>query len=128
MLNVVGMGCVYCSPSKTEPNQLWYMNPPFNFYVEAPLFWWLDFPYEKFGFELGDFSDKEKLDMPVSTIVKGCAVLTYNEIIEVCEDYIQGAFKYEGKSYQWNAEREWNDFCETMLDIKGVRDLVQEVS
>lgn len=126
MLNVVGMGSVYCSISDTTPEELLRINAPFNFYIVAPLYWWLDFNYDKFGFELGDFSDKEKLDMSVSTPVKGCAVLTYAEIVEICEDYLRGVFKYEGQAHQWNAEREWTDFCEILLDVKGIRDLVKE--
>ena len=127
MLNVVGMGSVCCPFSRVTASELFETNAPFNFYIEAPLFWWLDFDYTKFGFELGDFSEQEKLTMPVDTVVKGVAVLTYQEIIEVCEDYINGVYKYiVGNEHQWPAEREWKDFCETLLDIKGVRDLVQE--
>lgn len=126
MLNVVGMNSICGQWTEMNANQLLWTNAPFNFYVIAPLYWWLDFNYDKFGFELGDFSDTEKLEMPVSTPIKGCVILTYSEIIEVCEDYINGIYKYEGKAYQWNAEREWTDFCETLLDVKGVRDLVKE--
>ena len=126
MLNVVGMGSVCCHFSTATASELFETNAPFNFYIEAPLFWWLDFSYTKFGFELGDFSEREKFTMSVDTIVKGVAVLTYQEIIEVCEDYVNGAYKYVASKHQWPAEREWKDFCETLLDIKGVRDLVQE--
>ena len=127
MLNVVGMGSVCCAVSSATPEKLFKANVPFNFYIEAPLYWWLDFDYTKFGFELGDFSEKEKLTMPVDTPVKGVAVLTYQEIIEVCEDYVNGVFQYnKDDGHQWPAEREWKDFSETLLDIKGVRDFVTE--
>ena len=127
MLKVVGMGSICCHFSTATAEELFETNAPFSFYVEAPLYWWLDFDYTKFGFELGDFSEKEKLTMPVNTVVQGRAVLTYQEIIEVCEDYVSGVYNYDSNcAYRWSAEREWKDFCETLLDIKGVRDLVQE--
>jgi hypothetical protein len=126
MLKVVGMGSVCCAFSEMSTTELFQMNAPFNFYVEAPLYWWLDFDYTKFGFELGDFTEVDKLNMSVSTMVKGCAILTYQEIVTICQEYCNGVYKYTHKSYEWNNEREWNDFCETLLDVKGVRDLVDE--
>ena len=63
--------------------------------------------------------------MPLSTYITGCLELSYCEIIEVCENYLAGEYKYV-KGYSFPNEREWNDFCETLLDIKGVRDIVTE--
>ena len=111
--------------SKDKPyKELLQENPSFILSIRAPIFWWMDFDYTKVGFNLEDFSEEERREMPVSTIIEGSTILEYHEIVGLCDDYINGTYKYEGSWYQWSNEREWNDLCETLLDIRGVRELV----
>ena len=63
--------------------------------------------------------------LPLSVIVKATIQLNYRDIIEVCENYVAGEYKYT-KGYGFPNEEEWKCFCETLLDIQGVRDLVKE--
>ena len=126
MLKVLSMQS-YFRYKDVPAETLFSKNLSFTFMVEAPIFWWIDFDYGlKFGFDLSEFSEYEKENAPMSTCVKAYVCLSYQEIVEICENYVDGVYKYEDKYYQWPNEREWRDFCETLLDIHGVRDLVKE--
>ena len=63
--------------------------------------------------------------LPMSTYITGIIELSYQEIIEKCENYRAGEYRYFAP-FSFPTEREWTDFCETLLDLKGVRDLVKE--
>ena len=63
--------------------------------------------------------------LPMSTYITGVIELSYQEIIEKCENYVSGEYRYY-RGYSFPTEREWTDFCETLLDMKGVRDIVKE--
>lgn len=63
--------------------------------------------------------------LPMSTYIIGIIELSYQEIIEKCENYRAGEYIYY-RPFSFPTEREWTDFCETLLDLKGVRDLVKE--
>lgn len=63
--------------------------------------------------------------LPLSTLVNAVLELNYQQVVEVCENYVAGEYVYH-RHYSFPNEREWNDFCETLLDIKGVRDLIVE--
>ena len=59
--------------------------------------------------------------LPLSTYLEGDIELTYKEIIGVCENYCFGEYDYKELYNEWPISREWTDFCETLLDIAGVR-------
>lgn len=63
--------------------------------------------------------------LPLSTIVEGVIKLSYQEIVEICENYVAGDYCYV-KGFSFPNEREWKDFCETLFDVQGIRDLVEE--
>lgn len=134
--------------------ELFKQNPTVIFKIKAPIYWWVDTDWIKYYFNM-PFSDFEfcfdafeednyyaeytgrnlekwkdeprKLMqvLPLSTYMKGTIELSYQEIIEVCENYVAGEYIYI-KGYGFPDDREWADFCETLLDVKGVRDLVKE--
>lgn len=128
-------------------------NPTVIFKIRAPMYWWIDTDWIKYYFNmpLTDFefcldetvrnsevqaelikmltnckTDRQRMQLlPLSAIVTAELSLSYQEIVEVCENYLNGEYNYN-KGYGFPNEREWTDFCETLLDIKGVRDLVKE--
>ena len=117
---------VHANKYDIDGTSLLRLDPSFTFLVEAPLYWWIDFDGVKFGFELDEFSDFERQNIPLSTNVKAYVHLSYEDIVTLCTDYVYGLYDYEAHTYQWNNEREWKDFCETLLDVQGIRDLVKE--
>lgn len=150
MLTVLKMRNV-SGTTETSGEALFKLNPRFQFQVKAPMYWWIDLegpkymfnmPLDDFQFCFEDFPNDKLLysmfsDMstltprqkmqvlPLGTIVTASLELTYQEIIALCEDYVSGSFEYY-RPYSFPNEREWKDFCETLLDIVGVRDLVKE--
>ena len=64
--------------------------------------------------------------MPLSTYLEGVVILTYQQIIEVCENYQCGEYDYQELYNQWPMSREWTDFCETLMDIRGVREIIEK--
>lgn len=135
-------------------NELFEENPTIKFVIKAPIFWWVDADWTKYYFNMPldnmefcfDALDEDnpsvldvkfvlnsaKLEprqlmqiLPLSTYVSAVIELHYREIIEICEEYIIGNFEYE-PPFSFPNTREWKDFCETLLDIRGVRDLVKE--
>lgn len=125
MLQILSMHCPYVH-TDILPNRLYVDNYTFTFEVRAPIFWWIDFDGIRFGFDLSEFSEFEKQNASVSTNVVGWIYLEYRDIVDICSCYLNGAYKYDKQDFQWSNEREWSDFCETLLDIKGVRDLIEE--
>lgn len=126
MLKVLKVISPYSLKRNIDFETLFKDNHSFIFVIEAPLYWWIDVDGIKYGFDLSDFSDDVRQNLSLSTNIGAMLSLTYQEIVEICKDYQAKMYRYEGKSYQWPNEREWNDFCETLLDIKGVRDLIKE--
>ena len=126
------------------------------FTVEAPIYWWLTCDFEKryfdmpkdefkFCFDAWDqYSDTfiqqlqlkvfdTRLDfrklmqiLPLSTLVVAKVYLSYQDICEVCENYLHGEYDFKEIYNQWPMSREWTDFCETLMDIRGVRELIEE--
>ena len=123
MLQILSMCCPY-SNKKVPADLLFRENKVFTFEVEAPLYWWVDFDGMKYGFDLSPFSPVETQQLSVSTKVTAWVSLTYQQIIQYCQDYIHGEYLYDNKYYHWFNEREWSDFCETLMDIAGVKDLL----
>lgn len=136
--------------------ELFKQNPTVIFKIKAPIYWWVDtdwikyyfnMPLSDFEFCLDAYTDPRIIDvmeefadiletytdiprflmqqLPLSTYMTGVIELPYREIIEVCENYVAGEYNYT-KGYGFPNTREWTDFCETLLDVKGVRDLVKE--
>lgn len=126
MLKVLRVISPYSLKKNLDSETLFKDNRSFIFVIEAPLYWWIDVDGIKYGFDLSDFSDEARQNLSLSTNIGAMLSLTYQEIVEICEDYQAKMYRYEGKPYQWPNEREWKDFCETLLDIKGVRDLIKE--
>lgn len=130
-------------------------NPTVILRIIAPLYWWVDIDWTKYylNMPLSDFefcldgcdqelktamqdlsrnmADANRNErrimqiLPLSVMVTATIELKYQEIIEVCENYVNGEYTYI-RGYGFPNEREWKDFCETLLDIKGVRDIVKE--
>lgn len=152
MLKFEEIECVFFSGNNGL--ELFKQNPVVLFKIKAPIYWWVDIDWIKYYFDmpLSDFefsqdgwdenlsiirierlatqnpnlSPRELMQiLPLGTIMTGTIELSYQEIIEVCENYVAGEYTYV-KGYGFPDEREWKDFCETLLDIKGVRDLVKE--
>ena len=118
MLRILNMQIPYKYKPTISAKRLFEDNGCFIFDVEAPAFWWVDFGGERANINANFVDATSRL----STLVRGNIFLPYQDIVELCEDYISGAFKKENT--KWIAEREWSDFCETLLDIRGVRDLL----
>lgn len=152
MLKVLRAGNLFVKD--VNSTDLFRDNPVFSFVIEAPIYWWVDIDWPKYYFNMPlsdfEFSQDEWNEnlpliryekvvaqnpdlspralmqiLPLGTMMVGHINLTYQEIVEVCENYVAGEYKYT-KGYGFPNEREWTDFCETLLDIKGVRDLVKE--
>ena len=135
---------------------LFTLDPSIVFVVKAPLYWWVDtdwikyylnMPLSDFDFcldafdtgkvrsaveglakQLTDINASERKIMqllPLSTIVRATIEISYREIVEVCENYLMGEYNYQ-KGYGFPNDREWADFCETLLDLQGIRDLMEE--
>lgn len=134
---------------------LFKKNQKLQFHIRAPMYWWLDCDFEKYQIVMptGDFefcfdawaedapfirntkfvlqnatqlSPRELMQaLPLSTYLDGMIELTYQKIIEVCENYQCGEYDFQELYNQWPMTREWADFCETLLDIKGVRDILE---
>lgn len=128
MLKVLKLLNPYKQITPRSGKVLFDENRTFNFVIEAPLYWWVDVDRLKYGWELKDFSEEERRTMSIATPVKAVLSLPYQDIVELCEDYACGVYKFEDEPYRWSNEREWNDLCETLLDICGVRDLVKEAT
>lgn len=132
---------------------LFIKNSTFSFMVRAPLYWWIDcdwdkyclnMPLDNFEFSLDGFTDEQQelfiqthehlgkltprqimQTLPLSAIIEGRVDMPYRAIVKTCQNYLCGDMKYY-PPYSFPNEREWADFCETLLDIKGVRDLAEE--
>ena len=128
MLKVLKLINPYKQNIPRSGEDLFNENRTFNFVIEAPIYWWIDVDRLKYGWELKDFSEEERRTMSIATPIKAILSLTYQDIIEVCEDYANDMYKFDNEPYRWSNEREWNDLCETLLDICGVRDLVKEAT
>ncbi len=124
MLKVVKIISPYSG--NKDAKRLYIENRHFLFVISAPIYWWIDAEGVKYGFDLSRFSDEEKQSIPISTSVDAILSLQYREIVDICKDYKLGAFKYEQKAYQWCNENEWSEFCETLLTIQGIKDLIEE--
>ena len=61
--------------------------------------------------------------LPMGTMVRGSVCLSYQEVIQYVEDYLDGSMF---TTDFLPTRREWSDFCETLLDLRGVRIYVRE--
>ena len=64
--------------------------------------------------------------MPLSTYLEGRVKLSYQQMVEVCENYACGEYDYKELYNQWPISREWTDFCETILDVHGIREIIEK--
>lgn len=64
--------------------------------------------------------------LPLSTYLEGAVELTYRQILSICENYRCGEYDYRELYNEWPMSREWTDFCETLLDIRGVREYIEK--
>lgn len=141
-------------PQHSAGDLLFEENPNFRLVIKAPIYWWVDCDWVKYSFNMPLFDFEFDFDafaesryyaeytgrniakwqdeprrlmqlLPLSTYMTGVIELSYREIVEVCENYVSGEYTYV-KGYGFPNEREWTDFCETLLDVKGIRDLVKE--
>lgn len=133
MLNVLSVKAPQFYGKDVPFEQLFSDNYSFVLEVEAPIYWWADFDGVRFYMDLSfltnnPYQEPETvlLKTPVSTKIKGCISLPYQSIIEICEDYKAGAYVYKKEVNKWPNEREWNDLCETLMDIRGIRYFVEK--
>lgn len=138
-----------------DGDKLYKRNPLVQFTISAPLYWWVDVDWPKYynNLPLSDFemtldclTEQQKnavvnlwqtiIDsgaeprqimqmLPLSTNVITSIELSYREIIEVCENYLAGEYHYE-KPYSYPNEEEWTEFCETLLTLNGVRQILNQ--
>ena len=154
MLQVISITGAHL-PSSSTGQDLLAKNPSIRFLVRAPIYWWVDtdwvtyslsLPTKNLHFCVDTWPDgslfiehmKDYLEhvkrleprqfmqiLAMSIYAEGIIELTYQEIVETCENYVAGEYRYI-PSYSFPNDREWKDFCETLLDIRGVRDLIKE--
>ena len=60
--------------------------------------------------------------LPMGTMVEGNISLDYSDIVDYCKDYLDGSLL---NCEVLPTSREWTDFCETLLDIRGVREITE---
>lgn len=153
MLKVLNIRWLTVPTNADDGNTLFKLNPTISFDIEAPMYWWIDcdwikyylnMPLGDFNFCLDEFEGKALEDfikahgntdnltprqlmqvLPMSIVVKATIDLTYKEIVEVCENYIMGEYQYT-KGYGFPNENEWSDFCEVLLNIKGIKELMED--
>lgn len=130
MLKVYSMGYPYqYEHIDMSPQELFDDNNCFILGIEAPIYWWLEFNGERARVILPYTPkniDRDSLKkLPLSTTMRSNVFLHYQEIIEIVEDYILQA--YSDENTKWIAGREWKDFCETLMDIRGVRELLHDL-
>lgn len=153
MLQVLSMRWSKIPTDNDTSDTLFKVNPSITFTIKAPMYWWIDIDWVKYRFNmpLYDYefcldgctkniniqralqemlsnckSDRQIMQLlPLSTVVTAKIELPYQDVIEVCENYVAGEYRYTS-GFSFPNEREWNDFCETLLDIKGVRDIIKE--
>ena len=102
-------------------------NPPYDYCLDE---WKISDPYiQSMQLRLSqnkNISDRALMQiMPLGTIFTGRIILSYQKIVEICENYQCGEYAYQELRNEWATEREWKDFCETLLDLRGVRSLVE---
>ena len=122
MLRVLNMTVPYKYKPDVPKEKLFDDNVCFIMEIEAPIFWWVEYSGERTAFDLKEINkylETKKRKVSISTSVKARIFINYQDIVEICEDYILGEY-----TSQWKADREWADFCETLMDIKGIRDLL----
>ena len=122
MLRILNMKIPYEYKPKVSAKKLFEDNACFVFEVEAPIYWWAEFSGERVNLCTPCKLKGPMQKLPLDTLGQACIFLHYQDIVEICEDYIDGAYTKERS--KWIAEREWTDFCETLFDIRGVRDLL----
>lgn len=139
----------------SSAEELFNENPIITMRVKAPMFWWANCDFDRYDMcmPVSDFeycldawgegtpyiremqfaiketkASKRKLlqILPVSTYLEATIRMEYQQIVEVCENYCCGDYDYNGLYNQWPMSREWADFCETLLDIRGVRELLEK--
>ena len=149
MLKILDIKCSYCVLENGDS-----AITSIQFTIKAPIYWWLDTDYTKYFlnmptdniefcydawpnetplvsanlavYENSDLTVRQKMQMlPMATLLTAMIELSYAEIVEICENYISGEYLYH-KGYGFPNEEEWAYFCETLLTIKGVRDLIKE--
>lgn len=153
MLKILSIDGNYKPKEEDTGSSLFNKNIDLNLVIEAPLYWWISCEYEHSSFDFPKYdraycfdawptdysfvtdlkrniSGLENRDralmqvLPLSTILVANMSLSYQQVCKICQDYGAGEYDYQGLRFQWPAEREWCDFCETLLDIRGIRDIV----
>ncbi len=134
---------------------LFKRNPVLKLHLKAPMYWWVDADFHRWNLYMPTHDFEYCLDewqesvpyvqnmqfiiqhaklsprqlmqiLPLSTYLDGAVELSYREIVEVCENYSCGEYDYKELYNQWPMSREWTDFCETLMDIRGVREIVEK--
>lgn len=115
----------HINPSGMSPNEYFKTTHCIKIFFEAPILWVLDASTQIYRFnvnlpvlmeENGYVLNNKKL----SDMVSGSIQLQYSDLIAISEDYLRGFFDYGV------CDREWKDLCETILDMYGVRTILEE--
>lgn len=134
---------------------LFERNPELHFHIKAPMYWWVDCDFRKYNLcmptknleycwdewkesvpfvkntifilENAKLNPRQFMQaLPLSTYLEGAVVLSYRDVVEVCENYQCGEYDYKELYNEWPMSREWADFCETLMDIRGVREIIEK--
>ncbi len=112
-------------PSRTSPKVYFDTPSCIEIFFEAPLLWVLDASTQiyRFNVNLPMLMEESKCmlnNKKLSDVVSGSIKLQYSDLIAISEDYLREFFNYGV------CDREWKDLCETILDMYGVRTILEE--
>lgn len=107
-----------------EVSDLFNRNPHLTISIKAPLSWWFSLMYmtEVTVSLVSVFNSPDINDFRLGDMVTGALYITYQELVGMVQDYELGRYEVV------RCRREWKDFIETVLDIKGIYYYSKEVN
>lgn len=122
MLRIDAIDWNLYGPQRNEvPFDVFERNPSLTLVIEAPMLWWFEIKEDVKCtiYDFDEFNRDELLSKKLGDIFRGALTVDYGELVGYAEDYVLGTICSV-------ANREWSDFCETILDIYGIRTLLEE--
>ena len=152
MLKVITIDSTALKIGDYSGEELFKRNPVLTFTIKAPLYWWVDcdwikyhmnMPLNKFEFCLDNWQENSPYIqqmqsliknttleprqlmqiLPLSTYLTAMIELSYQEVIEVCENWQAGEYEYVSP-YSFPNEQEWTDFYNILIQIGGVSSII----